>query len=166
MPMPAGMRVAVALMCVGAVTSLLTAATILLYREQMIADASGRISEVLSTAPFNGGGGTPESSAGLGIVLGVAALVVLAGLWVFMAGRCAQGRSGSRAWATALGGLGLLVVVSRLAQEGSSYPWNAAAWAGTGVLAAVILVLIWLPTSTVFFDDRHRQLYPPPTSTG
>lgn len=161
---PPPMRVAVTLTYAGAVTSLLLAATIAVYRDQMIADAGGRLVDgLVSRSPVGAAGGTAEQAGSLGIALGIGALVVLAGVWVLMARVVRQGRSGARAWASGLGVLNLLLVVSRLAQEGGSYPWNAAMWALSGAITLVILALLWQPVSSAFLDDHHRQVYARPT---
>ena len=159
---PTSLVAAVGLMYGGALTSLLLAGTVLAYRDAMVAEGAVTLSAGLAHLPEIAEANTPEGLATLGVRLGFGALVALAAVWVLMAHATGRGRSGARAWATGLGGLNLLLVLSRLVQLGFAYPANALAWLLSGVLTAVVLVLVWRPEAADYFDDRHRQVYDPP----
>lgn len=156
---------AVGLMYAGALTSLLLAATILAYRIPLVFDGGFRLRRSLAHLPEVVNANTPEGLASLGVRLGVIALVVLAGIWVVLAHATGRGRPGTRAWATGLGALNLLLAMCRLVQQGFAYPANALAWLLTAGITVTILVLIWREDATDYFDDRHRQVYPPPETT-
>lgn len=99
--------------------------------------------------------GVSQDAIDTAIAVGITFTVALGVLgvvgWLWMARKNAQGRAWARVTASVLGGLN--VVFTLLAVAGGQFDPLSLVLSGLSVaLAAVILVLLWRPESTAFYD--------------
>lgn len=103
-----------------------------------------------------------DAALQLGLIMGVVLAVVGAALWALMGWLNGKGIGWARIVATVLGVLGVLTTISGL--------FGAALYAGAsagalsmvlsiliGVIALVVVVLLWRPDSSAFFAARRRH---------
>jgi hypothetical protein len=92
-----------------------------------------------------------------GIVFVVVIQLAAAGLWLWMASANGQGKTWARTTATVLGGLNVLLIVIGLA-AGNSTALSIVVSLVTLALAVTILVLLYKPESSRFYDLRSGRV--------
>lgn len=144
---PPSIRTAVRLMWLGAALSalgvLLTFTQTDAIREA-IEDSDSSLSQSEIDTAVNVG-------VGFSVVLGLVGV----GLWLWMAWANGQGKSWARIMATVLGILNVLGTLANLVSA-STTPLTLALAVVSLVLAAAILVLLYRPDSTRFFEAHSR----------
>lgn len=95
-----------------------------------------------------------ESATSISLVVATVVGLVALGLWLWMAVANGAGRSWARVVATVLGGLGVLsAVYSLMTATGVTVATQLLSLA----LAVAILVLLWRPESSEFFQARSAR---------
>ena len=95
-----------------------------------------------------------ESAVTVSLVTGIVVGVIAVGLWLWMAAANGAGRSWARVVATVLGALGVLSAILSLT-TGTGI--TIALQLVTLVLAVAILVLLWRPASSAYFQARSAR---------
>ncbi len=85
---------------------------------------------------------------------GVVYLLVLLAMWVWMARTNGRGAKWARVAATTLGALAVALHTGGLVEDGTTA--DDAAWLALGLHAAAIVVLLWLPRSSRYYDAVSR----------
>jgi hypothetical protein len=144
---PPAIRNAVRLMYLGAVLSLIGVVLTPLQTDAIReavedSDSSLTASEVDTVVSF---------SIGMAVFSGLVGV----GLWVWMAIKNGQGRSWARVVATVLGGINIVLTLFTLAGGQATGLTTFVSLLGVA-LAAVILVLLYRPESSRYYDFRSR----------
>jgi hypothetical protein len=144
---PPAIRNAVRLMYVGALLSLIGVLLTPLQTDAIRdavedSDASLTAGEVDTVVAF---------SIGMAVVSGLVGV----GLWLWMAIKNGQGRSWARVVATVLGGVNIVLTLLSVAGGQATGLTIAVSLLGVA-LAAVIIVLLYRPESSRFYDFRSR----------
>lgn len=149
-PPPRTVRVAVALMYVGA---LITGLAIVIALSGWD-EADGR----LQLDVDGGSGGSaigPDAVLRVGVPVGVVAASVVVALWVWMAVANRRGETWARVWATALGALGVAFHAAGSAEDGLE-PVDLVRLVLL-VHAVTIVVLLWRPVSSQYYSEVTRE---------
>jgi uncharacterized membrane protein len=96
-----------------------------------------------------------DTAVNIGVGVSVLFGVIGVGLWLWMAWANGQGKSWARVMATVFGALNLISTVVNLASASATGLGLALGLVGL-VLAAVILVLLYRPESSRFYEARSR----------
>ncbi|NRQ48912.1 hypothetical protein [Aeromicrobium stalagmiti] len=152
---PSSISTAVKLMLVGAALSVLS----LVYSLATMGDLKDQIRDELAKNDPDVSQSTVDAAYSVGIGFAVVFGLLGAFLWVWMAWKNGQGRSWARVVATVFGGLNLVGALFTFS-AGNSEPLSLVATGVSLVLAVVVLVLLWRPESTRYYEDvtRSRQL--------
>ena len=153
-PQTGSIRLAVRLMWAGAVVSLVSLIVGLAtlgsvkddIRDELVKDDPNVSQSTIDTA----------YAVGIGLVVVVGALGVLA--WLWMAWKNGQGRSWARIVATVLGGLNVLFTLLSFTGANAE-PVSLIFSLINLVLAIVILILLWRKDSSEFYTARSRPQY-------
>lgn len=153
-PQPSSIRTAVLLMYLGAALSVI---------ELLVGLATlGGLRDNIRTRLQDNGTFT-SSQLDTAYHLAIATIIVVSligiGLWLWMAWKNGQGRSWARIVATVLGGLNILLFLISLGQNQST--------SGTTILSVIsallaigILVLLWRPESSAFYQATRAATRP------
>jgi hypothetical protein len=146
-PQPPSMLTAVRLMWVGAALSaigiVIGIVTVDSVREQIEDDNPSLTAEEL------------DAAVAFGVAFGVVIGLVAIGLWLWMAWANGQGKSWARIVASVLGGLNIAFSLLGLVINPVTALSLVLTLVGL-VLAAVILVLLYRPESSQFYEARSR----------
>ena len=158
---PRSLRLAVALMWVGAASTLLWPVHTLTHLDSLrsqLRDSLEKRDPVYTDPEIH-----QYTNAFYDITVGVAALLAVLGalvglgLWAWMASKNGEGRPWARVLATVLGGLALLATVPSLTW-GPETGFEIALAAGFLLLSVTILILLWRKESSEFYAARSREL--------
>lgn len=144
---PSTIRTAVRLMWVGAALSLLGALTIFFVTDQIRDEV--RTSEPSLTSS------EVDSAVAVLVTFTVISGLVTVGLWLWMAIANGKGKNWARVVATVLGALNVLFTLASLGLDTANGPGLAFSFASVA-LAVVVLVLLYRPESSRFYEARTR----------
>jgi uncharacterized membrane protein len=96
-----------------------------------------------------------DTAVNIGVAVSILFGVIGVGLWLWMAWANGQGKSWARIMATVFGALNLIGTVVNLASPSATGPGLALGLVGL-VLSAVILVLLYRPESSRFYEAHSR----------
>ncbi|MFI5429888.1 hypothetical protein [Aeromicrobium sp. UC242_57] len=149
---PTTMIWAVRLMLLGAGLGLLS----LIYSLATMGDLKGRIRADLIKDDPKVTASTVDSVYAVSI--GVAVIIGLVGamLWLWMAWKNNEGRSWARIVSTVLGGLNVFGALTTFS-SGNADSLSVTSTVISLVLAVVVLVLLWRPESTRFYDESRAR---------
>ncbi len=143
-------------MYVGAVLAVLGVLVLLVSRDTLRDDIADDRPELTSSEL--------DTAIAVTTVVAVVGAVIGVALWLWMASANGQGKSWARIVASVLGGLNVLFTLTGLATNPQTAASLVFSLVGL-VLAAVILVLLWRPESSRFYEARQRLSGPPGGST-
>jgi hypothetical protein len=144
---PSTVRTAVRLMWVGAALTLLSLFTTVLVTDEM-RDLVRENDPSLSSSEVDS---LVSAAVAFGVVFGLGVV----GLWLWMASANGKGKKWARVVATVLGSLNVFSVLMSLGNA-TTTGINIAFSFATLALAVAILVLLYQPASSRFFEARSR----------
>ncbi len=144
---PASIRVAVRLMYLGAVLTLIGVLVGLTQTDE--------IREAIQEADDSLSGSDLDMAVNVAVAMSVVFGLVGVGLWIWMAVVNGRGESWARVVATVLAVLNVVSIVFTVAGGGATTVTYVSS-AVSVVLAVVILVLLYRPESTRFYELRSR----------
>jgi len=149
---PASIHRAVRLMWAGAAVSALS----VLVGFATYGSYEDRVTEQMRAANPDVTDALIDSSVAVGITFTIAAGLLGAVVWLWMAWKNGQGRAWARTIATMLAGLNVLFTLLGIA-SGQSEPWVVILSVVNVTLAALILMLLWHKESTAFYDAASNS---------
>ena len=144
---PASIRLAVRLMYLGAALTLIGVLVGLTQTDE--------IREAIQEADDSLSGSDLDMAVNVAVAMSVVFGLVGVGLWIWMAVVNGRGESWARVVATVLAGLNLVSIVFTVAGGGATTVTYVSS-AISVALAAVILVLLYRPESSRFYELRSR----------
>ncbi len=153
-PQPSSVRTAVMLMYVGAALSVI---------ELVVALATlGSLKDNIRSRLQDNGTFTAsqlDTVYHAAVVTTLVISLIAIGLWAWMAWKNGQGRSWARIVATVLGGLNILQFLINLSQNQSTSSFTVLSVISV-LLAIAILVLLWRPESSAYFQATRAATRP------
>jgi hypothetical protein len=146
-PQPSSILLAVRLMYVGAALSVIGLLTTV-FRTDEIREAVEDSDRTLTESEV-------DTVVNVGIAFAIVIGLVGVGLWIWMAVTNGRGLSWARVVATVFGGLNVLFTLVGFSRPESTGLANVIGVLGA-VLAVVILVLLWQPESSRYYEAKSR----------
>lgn len=141
---PRTVRAVVALLYAGAALTLLVVVVVLFPSGETDEGLELEVESVLSGSTLD-----PDAVLRVGVPVGVLYALVVLALWVWLARANGRGRQWARVTATVLGGLALVLHPVAMATGGAG---EIVVRLGLLVHAVAIVVLLWLPRSSRYYD--------------